>query len=479
MQRFECADCSWKMEEAPLEARCARCGGALIPLPVTERRINREEVESLPPGVWRFRDLLPHLEEHEIVTLGEGGTPLLPARRLGQRLGMGDLLIKDESRNPTGSFIDRGATVLVSVAKRAGVKRILCSTTGNLGASLAAYAAKAGIETTIEIHPATDHGKLYQMIAYGAKVEVLSHRSLSVSGAEEGTSITAANHYLLEGEKTTAFEIIEDEGWREPDTIVLPVGTGGHLTMVWNGLLQLSAAGLIRRPSCSLVGVQLGPQAPLLEVTEKKLRRPRERSLTELEESDPVFLNAAARAIKESGGFRVEVSAKEAISATGELARTEGIFAEPAAASVVAALKRIGEERLLPRENKIVCVITGTGLKDTKAISRIARTARHIVTRERLVIRPVQLGVTKLSILRLLRTEPLFGYLLWKKMKKEASITLPSVYQHLSELEGIDLVRRSSISRTRGRERVIYELTRKGEAALQAAKSKGEMLVLD
>jgi threonine synthase len=468
-----------KAEEAPLEARCQRCGGALIPLPTVERRIDRGEVESLPPGVWRFRSLLPSFEEHDIVTLGEGGTPLLPAERLGALLGLRDLLIKDETRNPTGSFIDRGATVLVSVAKRAGVKRILCRTTGNLGASLAAYSAKAGIQATMEIHPETDHGKLYQMIAYGAKVEMLSSPRFSVGDREEGTAITAANHYLLEGEKTTVFEIVQDEGWSQPDTIVLPVGTGGHLAMVWNGLLHLSAAGLIRRPACSLVGVQLGTSGYLTDFKEKKTRRASAKSLPELEESDPVFLKAAARAIHESGGFRVEVSAKEAISATGELASTEGIFAEPAAASVVAALKRIGEEGLLPKENRIVCIITGTGLKDTKAISRIARTARHIVTRERPIIRPVQLGVRKVSILRLLRTEPHFGYLLWKKLRKESPITLPSVYQHLSELEGTDLVRRSSIARARGRERVIYELTRKGEAALQAAKSKGEMLVID
>ncbi len=474
-----------KTEEAPLVARCKRCGGALIPLPLAERRIKRSEVESLPLGVWRYRELLPRLEEHQIVTLGEGGTPLLAAQRLGAELGFGALLIKDETRNPTGSFIDRGATVLASVAKRDGVKRLLCTTTGNLGASLAAYSAKAGIESTIGIHPNTDQGKLYQMIAYGAKVEVLSsHPPAALGRGEEGgTPVTAANHYLLEGEKTTAFEIIQDGGWSQPEAIVLPVGTGGHLTMVWNGLLQLSSAGLIQKPSCRLVGVQLEGSSPLADVDEEK--RPRKAggggALTELEESDPVFLKAAARAMRDSRGFGVRVSAREAIRATGELARTEGIFAEPAAASVIAAMRKIGEEELLSNDSGIVCVITGTGLKDTKAISRIARTAKHIVTREQLVIKPVQLGVTKVSILRLLRREPLFGYLLWKKLRDGRSISIPSVYQHLSELEGIDLVRRSSIARAKGRERVIYELTRKGEAALEAASraAEGEKLLLD
>ncbi len=192
MQRFECAACSEKTEEASLEARCRKCGGALIPLPLVERRVKWSELESLPPGVWRYRELLPRVEEHEIITLGEGGTPLLAAPRLGAELGFGGLLIKDETRNPTGSFIDRGVTVLASVAKRDGVRRLLCTTTGNLGASLAAYSAKAGIETTIGIPPNTDQGKLYQMIAYGAKVEVLSHPGAARSEGMEGTAVTAA-----------------------------------------------------------------------------------------------------------------------------------------------------------------------------------------------------------------------------------------------------------------------------------------------
>jgi len=443
--------------------------------------MKRSEVESLPPGVWRYRELLPQLEEHEIVTLGEGGTPLLPALRLGREIGFNALLIKDETRNPTGSFIDRGATVLVSIAKREGIRDLLCTTTGNLGASLAAYSAKAGIATTIGINPNTDHGKLYQMIAYGARIEVLSRRDASLDPELRGTLVTAANHYLLEGEKTTAFEIVQEGGWNQPDAIILPVGTGGHLTMVWNGLLQLYSTGLIRRPTCKLVGVQFQASAPILEVLEKRRPRTKGRTLTELEESKPIFARAAIRAIKESNGFGVEVSADEAIWATGELARTEGIFAEPAAASVIAALRKVSSEEIIPKESRVVCVITGSGLKDTKAISRIARTAKHVVTREELLIRPIRLGETKLNILRALEGQPLFGYGIWKELRRERRITVPSVYQHLSELEGIDLVRRSSITRARGRERVFYELTKKGEATLSAAGKapKGEKLVLD
>src|SRR2546422_5789756 len=156
------------------------------------------------------------------------------------------------------------------------------------------------------------------MTATGGRVGFCSPPGAPQGEGEEGTAVTAANHYLLEGEKTTAVEIIQDEGWSQPDAIVLPVGTGGHLTMVWNGLLQLSAAGIIQKPTCRLVGVQLEGSPPLTEVPEKRPRRSRGAgALTELEESDPVFLNAAARAIRDSRGFGVKVSAKEANGSSG------------------------------------------------------------------------------------------------------------------------------------------------------------------
>jgi len=158
------------------------------------------------------------------VSLGEGGTPLLKAERLGAELGVANLMIKDETRNPTGSFLDRGSTVLLSLARRRRVKECVCLTTGNLGASLAAYCAKAGIDARIRVHSSTDRGKLYQMLAYGADVDS-STRPLQ--GESSGVlPVTAGNPYLLEGEKTTGFEVVQDLGWAAPDVIVVPVGTG-------------------------------------------------------------------------------------------------------------------------------------------------------------------------------------------------------------------------------------------------------------
>ena len=468
---FECVNCSSKEESGRLDAKCSRFGSALLLFNPDIGSVRRSEIDALPPGVWRFRMLLPEISNGQVVTLGEGGTPLLPAKRLGDELGFENLLIKDETMNPTGSFLDRGSTVLVSLARERGVKRFSCTTTGNLGASLAAYAAKAGIETEIGIHPNTDRGKLYQMIAYGAKVEIFSRASERDHSEPSSLSVSAGNPFILEGEKTTGFEIIHDLNWSQPDAIVLPVGTGGHLTMVWRSLLQLNQAALMEEPSCRLIGVQLQASAPIVaDLQTRKRPRVAQERLTELEESEPTFKKVAVSSIKDSKGHGIEVSASEAIRGTSLLARTEGIFAEPAAASVVASLRRAKEEGLLRSGDRIVCVITGTGLKDTKIVTRMARMPKHLVGTEDFDVQPFEIGMTKLRMMEALSEGPAFGYGLWRALSKEKGITTASVYQHLSELERAALVRRSRVVKFRGRERIFYELTRKGSELLKALR---------
>ncbi len=383
---------------------------------------------------------------------------------------LSNLLIKDETRNPTGSFIDRGSTVLASLAKERGIKSCFCVTTGNLGASLAAYCAKAGIGAEIRIRPNTDRGKLYQMIAYGARIET-SSKPIERGGPDDRfISVTAGNPYILEGEKTTCFEIVQDLGWKTPDVILVPVGTGGHLSMFWRAIRQLKDSGLIGSFGSRLVGVGFAGSAPT-DGNQRTTKRSRavEEPFTELEESEPILWGEAARAVKESGGSWVETTAAETIDATGLLARTEGIFAEPAAASVVASLRTAKSEGLIDAGEVIVCVITGAGLKDTKAISRIAKAARRVVVTEDYPVVRLQVGATKLQLLRSLAERPCFGYELWKGLSSGRKITTASIYQHLGELEGMGLARKAGVSRSRGRERVFYEITRKGSDLLRMA----------
>ncbi len=470
MALFRCVNCSELLESDVLNPSCARCGSAVVLDSHREPAVTRRGLERLPAGVWRYRAFLPDLGVDDVVTLGEGGTPLLPAERLGSELGLDHLLIKDETRNPTGSFIDRGSTVLVSLAREKGVSTCSCVTTGNLGASLAAYCAKAGIAAEIGIRPDIDRGKLYQMIAYGARVEVSSRLSGMAGSDGRSLSVTAGNPYVLEGEKTTGLELVQDLGWKTPDVIVVPVGTGGHLSMIWRAIVQLRESELIEKSECRLLGVQFQGSAQIVGRSHTgKQSRIAEQPFTELEESEPILKNEAIRAMTESGGQGIETTAAETIKATGLLARTEGIFAEPASASVIASLEIAKSRGIIERDETVVCVITGAGLKDTKAITRIAKAAKQVVVKEDYTVARMQVGDTKLIILRLLANRPRFGYELWKGLSVGRKITTASVYQHLGELEGLAFVRRSGISTVKGRDRVFYELTKKGFDFLRIA----------
>lgn len=468
MQRFRCVDCSHIMDSSDLAPICEECGAAVVVESVESRPLRRGQFEDLPAGVWRYRAFLPAVSAEEVVTLGEGGTPLLRAERLGHELGLRNLLIKDESRNPTGSFMDRGSTVLLSLAKGRGVKECTCVTTGNLGASLAAYCAKAGLKARVRVHPNTDQGKLYQMLAYGAEIEAAPSRPAPGVRDRLTLAVTAGNPYLLEGEKTTGFELVHDLGWRTPDVIVVPVGTGGHLSMIWQAIVQLRDAGLVEDSRCRLLGVQL-EGTPAAGPRGRRVTSPRSPSVAELEESEPFFRKEAERAIGESHGLAVMTTTSETLAATGLLARTEGIFAEPASASVVASLAEAARRGYISRDETVVCIVTGAGLKDTKAVSRLARETRRVTAREPYALPAPQIGGTKFALLRLLGRRPSYGYELWRQLGFERRITTASVYQHLAELEGFDMVRRRGAVTTKGRERVVYELTKRGTDFLRIA----------
>jgi threonine synthase len=454
-----------RSESEKLDPVCPSCGSAVLLDETRSPRPSSGDLDQLPPGVWRYRALLPHLPAEDLVSLGEGGTPLLSAQRLGKELGLRRLLLKDESRNPTGSFIDRGSTVLVSLARQRGILECSCVTTGNLGASMAAYCAKAGVEASIRIQPSTDRGKLYQMLAYGAKIEATPRGPPAEVSRGHSLSVSAGNPYILEGEKTTCFEIAQDLRWEPPDVIVVPVGTGGHLSMTWRALGQLRRSGLIEEVRTRLLGVNF-------EVPPPASRREGEGSgqtFTELEESEPFFRKEAARSMKESGGRQVGTTESQAVRATGLLARTEGIFAEPASASVIASLASALAKGLIDRDETVVCVVTSAGLKDTKAVARLAKATRKIALRGDYSVARMQIGETKLEILRLLARGPTYGYDLWQDLSASRRISTASVYQHLSELEGLGLVLRSGAVTSRGRERFPYDLTKKGADLLKMA----------
>ena len=342
------------------------------------------------PGMWAWFDLLPILDRAKVVSLGEGNTPLLPARRLGEDLGLDTLLLKDESRNPTGSFKDRMLTVGVTRAVELGFGTVAVQSSGNVGAAAAAYAARAGLRAKILVPRTAPPEKVLQAQMYGADVFRLDHDSpaaifdLLQWACDEfhwHLVSTAAiyNPFTLEGAKTIAYELAEQTDFDLPDWLIVPVGGGGNIGSLWRGFRDLEALGRLRRLP-HLVGVQAAGCAPFVEAVRQgrtaqealAARWPDIQTVAGAIADDVVFdAHVALPAVRESGGTAVAVTDEEILAAEASLARLEGLFVEPAAATTVAALKKLRAEGRIRRDERVACLLTGNGLKDPGSARRL------------------------------------------------------------------------------------------------------------
>jgi threonine synthase len=315
----------------------------------------------------RYALYLPITDQTPRLTLGEGGTPLVRARSLERETGVPEIWLKVEGQNPTGSFKDRGMVVAVAKALEVGARMVLCASTGNTAASAAAYAARAGMSCTV-ILPAGQvaAGKLAQAIAHGARVVAVRGsfdaalavvRELAEQG--EATLVNSVNPDRLEGQKTAAFEICEALG-DAPDALFIPVGNAGNITAYWKGFVQAASAGMARqRPR--MYGYQAEGAAPL--VSGKPVAEP-ETVATAIRVGNPASWKGAVAARDESGGAIDAVSDGEILDAYGFLARCEGVFAEPASAAAIAGLRKRVRANALGGAKRVVCVLTGNGMKD-------------------------------------------------------------------------------------------------------------------
>ncbi len=329
----------------------------------------------------RFQKYLPVNSATPIVSLGEGSTPLIFSPRLSARVGKGcEVFVKYEGLNPTGSFKDRGMTVAVSKAMERGVAAVVCASTGNTSASAAAYAARAGIKCAV-ILPAGKiaAGKLVQAYAYGAKVVAIEGnfddalRVVRELGRRADFEIVnSINPHRIAGQKTAAFEIIEELG-DAPDLHLLPVGNAGNITAYWAGYREFHATGQAARLP-AMVGFQAEGAAPI--VHGKVIERP-ETIATAIRIGHPASWKAANEAIRDSGGAIDMVSDEEILSAQQWLASHEGIFVEPASAASIAGLFKSCDRGTaaafpliagLKEGSRIVCTVTGHGLKDPEAV---------------------------------------------------------------------------------------------------------------
>ena len=324
------------------------------------------------PGVIeRYRSFLPVTEETPVVTLLEGNTPLLPAPRLSERVGA-EVWLKHEGTNPTGSFKDRGMTMAISKAVEEGAKAVVCGSTGNTSASAAAYASRAGLTCVVLIPEGyIALGKLAQALIHGARVlQVKANFDVCLQIVRDLgehapiTVVNSVNPFRIEGQKTAAFEIVDTLG-DAPDFHCIPVGNAGNITAYWKGYREYQDAGLVRKLP-KMLGFQAAGAAPIVEG--HPIEDP-ETIATAIRIGNPASWYGATAAASESGGGIHAVTDEQILEAYRFLAADESVFCEPASAASVAGLLDLG----VPEGSRVVCVVTGHGLKDPdRAIAEIA-----------------------------------------------------------------------------------------------------------
>ncbi len=376
---LECSRCGIRHERGKLHNLCRECASPLLvryDLARAGKTLTRDSLRERVASLWRYREVLPVADDAAITTLGEGWTPLAHARRLGQRLGMPSLLVKDEGLNPTGSFKARGMTVAVSMARELGVERLAVPSAGNAAGALAAYAARAGLEAHIYMPRDAPRANFIECIQYGAEVIEIDGfisdcgRIIGERKEREGwfDVSTLKEPYRVEGKKTMGYELAEQMNWTLPDVLVYPTGGGTGLIGMWKAFDEMEELGWIdsRRPR--MVSVQAEGCAPIVHAFEAGAD-------TAQEVAEPATVAAGLRVpgaigdfmilrvLRRSGGCAVAVSDAEILDGVREMGSAEGIFACPEGAACVAGLRRLLDDGVVGRDERVVLFNTGTGLK--------------------------------------------------------------------------------------------------------------------
>lgn len=376
---LECALCGLRHEAQRLLNLCRECGKPLLvryDLEKAGKSLTKESLRDRRPDLWRYREVLPVQNDANIVTFGEGWTPLLPARKLGQRVGVAELYIKDEGQNPTQSFKARGMAAAVSMAKELGAKKLAVPSAGNAAGALAAYAARAGLEAFIFMPRDTPRANVVECQQTGAHV-TLMEGLITDCGAEVGRRkdaegwfdvSTLKEPYRVEGKKTLGYEVAEQLDWELPDVIIYPTGGGTGLIGMWKAFDEMEQMGWIGSNRPRMVTVQASGCAPIVRAFEDGKRFADE------------FPNAATTAsglrvpkaigdflildaLRNSGGTAVAVTDEELLAATKEIGATEGVFCAPEGAACLPALKNLVASGQVKSTDRVVLFNTGSGVK--------------------------------------------------------------------------------------------------------------------
>jgi threonine synthase len=385
LTHLDCSRCGLRYEARRLLNVCTACKAPLFArydLEFAKREMRPGHLELREPNLWRYREVLPTDPADERISLGEGFTPLLSTPRLGARLGLPKLLIKDEAGNPTGSFKARGLSVAVSMAKALGATEVCLPSAGNAGSALAAYAARGGLRAHVFVPRDIPSLFLLETRAYGAHVETVD--GLITDAGRRCAELAAANGwfecatlkepYRVEGKKTMGYEIAEQLAWKLPQAIVYPAGGGTGLIGMWKAFAELEEMGFIGADRPRMYAVQAAGCAPIVK------------AFDEGKDDAPMWPNARThahglrvpkalgdflmlRAMRESGGGGVAVSEEEIVAGGKAAAETEGLFMAPEGGACVAALRTLVASGRLGPDDSVVVFNTGTGFKYTEAMA--------------------------------------------------------------------------------------------------------------
>lgn len=374
MVKLICSECGRRFSPNERVFNCI-CDGVLE---VADKKVSfpLEKIRKRGHSIWRYREAITIESDKNIVSFEEGFTPLVP-----MKFKDFEVLAKLDFLFPTGSFKDRGSSVMVSKLKEIGVKKIMDDSSGNAGASISAYSAKAGISCEIFCPAYASGGKITQIQYYGAKLNRISGTREDVEKAamKRAKNVYYASHnlnpYFLEGTKTLAFEIAEQLGWNSPDNIICPCGNGGVYLGLFIGFRELMEQGVVKKMP-RLLGVQSFACPPIYNAYKKKADSPEPFTQTLETIAEGVCLAKPARgklilkAMKKTKG-RFEIANDDEVIKALKILASEGIFVEPTSAIVVPALEKFERKGVIRKEEKTVLVLTGSGLKATETLSKI------------------------------------------------------------------------------------------------------------
>jgi threonine synthase len=391
VSELRCVICGRTYEPDEVQYTCPVCGqvgtlDVLYDVETQRRAVPRESIERHPdPTMWRYRPLLPLAEGADVPPLAVGGTPLYRAPRLAEHLGLAQVWIKDDGRNPTGSLKDRASALVTARAMAEGIEVVTTASTGNAAAALAGLTASVGMPAAIFVPASAPEAKIAQLLTYGAKVLLVQGNydmafDLAVQAAERYgwyNRNTGMNPYTLEGKKTVAFEIAEQLAWQMPDVVIVSVGDGNIISGVHKGFRDLLALGWIDWIP-RIIGVQASGSAACYQVWKDggdpaKMQPIHSQTVADSIAADlPRDRVKAVRAVRETNGAFVSVPDQAILDSIPVLARLSGVFAEPAAASVYAGVRAALDEGHVRPDDRVVLLVTGNGLKDIKSAMRVA-----------------------------------------------------------------------------------------------------------